>query len=71
MLNPSEIEEIKNYFAPKVLSGKNLPNPKTVADNTSFYLKDSNSIYIEHIMIDGKWHKKKVDLNSQVVLEEV
>jgi len=65
------IEELKNYFAPKVLSGKSLPNPKTVTDNTVFYKQESDGVFVEHIMFNGRWNKKVVDLNSNVVLEQV
>lgn len=71
MLSPSDIEEIKNYFSPKVLSGKSLPNPKAVADNTIFYKEESDGVFAEHIMFNGRWNKKVVDFNSNVVLEQV
>lgn len=71
MLKVEDIEEIKNYFSPKVLSGKSLPNPKSVADNTVFYKEESDGVFVEHIMFNGRWNKKVVDLNSNVVLEQV
>lgn len=70
-LNPQDIEEIKNYFAPKSLSGKTLPNPKTVTDNTIFYKEESDGVYVEHVMFGGRWNKKVVDANSNVVLEQI
>lgn len=71
MLNPQEIEEIKNYFAPKVLSGKSLPNAKSVTDNTIFYKEESDGVFVEHIMFNGRWNKKVVDINANVVLKAV
>ncbi len=71
MLNPSEINEIKNYFQPKTLSGKHLPNPKEVPDNTIFFKQESDGVFVEHIMFQGRWNKKVVDANSNVVLEQV
>ncbi len=65
------IEELKNDFAPKILSGKNLPNPKSVTDNQGFYLEASDGVYQEYIMFKGKWHKKVVDSNYNVILEQV
>ena len=70
MLNPEDIEEIRRYFNPKPLTGKYLPNVKTVSDNQSFYLEESDGVYVEHIMFKGKWRKKVVDINSNVVLKE-
>lgn len=40
-------------------------------DWATFYLKESDGVYVEHIMFDGRWHKKAVDLDSNIVLEEV
>ena len=71
MLKPNEIEEIKNYFSPKVLQGKSLPNPKSVADNTIFYKEESDGVFEEHIMFNGRWNIKVVDSNSKVVLRQV
>ena len=70
-LNTQDIEEMKNYFAPKELRGKSLPNPKTVNDFTTFWLQDSNGVQIEHKMFNGKWHIKVIDNNLRVVLLEV
>lgn len=64
------IEELKNYFAPKILSGKYLPNPKTVTDNQEFYLF-VDGVYKEHKMFNGKWHRKEINASNQVILVEV
>ena len=66
-----DIEWLKNYFSPKPEKGDTLPNPKIVTDRAVFYLKDSDGVYVEHIMFNGKWNRKVVDLNSNVILEEV
>jgi hypothetical protein len=66
-----EIEELKNDFAPKILSGRTLPNPKTVIDGQSFYLQASDGVYQEYLMFKGKWNKKVIDLNYNVILEQV
>ena len=71
MIEPQDIEELKRHFNVKVESGKSLPNVKSVSDNTPFYLKQSDGVYIEHIMFNGKWHKKVIDADSNVTLEEV
>ena len=71
MLNVTQIEELKNDFSPKILEGKTLPNPKSVADGQVFYLQASDAVFVEHIMFRGKWHKKIIDSDSQVILREV
>ena len=71
MIEPQDIEELKRHFNVKVESGKSLPNVKSVSDNTPFYLKQSDGVYVEYIMFNGKWHKKVIDANSNVTLEEV
>jgi len=71
LYNVKEIEALKNDFAPKILSGKVLPNPKSVVDGQSFYLQASDAVYEEHIMFRGSWYRKVVDLNSRVMLEKV
>jgi len=71
VLDVKQIEELKNDFAPKPLQGKTLPNPKSVVDGQSFYLLASDGVYVEHIMFNGKWNKKVVDLSSNVVLQAV
>lgn len=53
MLSPSQIEEFQNYFKPKALSGKTLPNPKTVMDGTEFYINN-----IKYTMRGGIWTTK-------------
>lgn len=68
---PQTIEELKNDFAPKELKGTSLPNPKSVSDFTTFWLQDSDGVYVEHKMFNGKWHKKVIDNNLQVVLLEL
>lgn len=71
MLQVEDIEELKNYFSPKILKGKSLPNPKSVSDSTIYFLEASDGVYVEHIMFNGRWHRKVVDSNSQVTLEQV
>ena len=70
MLSPSEINEIKNYFQPKSLSGKHLPNPKEVSDNQEFHLL-VDGVYIEHKMFKSKWFRKEINASNQVILVEV
>ena len=57
-LDVDQQKEIENYFSPKVLNGKSLPNPKSVADKTIFYLLASDGVYVEHIMFNGKMEQK-------------
>ena len=64
-------ENLKDDFAPKILSGKSLPNTKAVSDGQGFFLEESDGVYVEHIMFNGKWNKKVVDANNNVVLEQV
>lgn len=70
MFNNEQIEELRNYFHNKPEYGAKLPNPKDVPDWTIFFLKVGLA-YIEHIMFNNKWHKKVIDSNSNVTLEEV
>ena len=70
-LKITDIEAIKKHFSPKVLDGTSLPNPKSVMDGQPYFLKESDGVYVEHIMFKGRWHKKIVDSNSNVILEEV
>jgi len=65
-----QIEELRNYLQARPEYGTKLPNPKDVPDYTSFYLL-TDGVYIEHIMFKNTWHKKVVDSNSNVALEEV
>ena len=67
----SEIEELKNDFAPKILSGKTLPNPKSVSNGQSYYKEESDGVFVEHIMFKGRWNKKVVGSNNNVILEQV
>ena len=69
--NITDIENLKNYFTVKAEKGKKFPNVKSVNDGTIFFKLESDGIYVEHIMLDGRWHKKIVDSNSQVTLEQV
>lgn len=71
MIDITTLEEIKRSFSPILQKGTSLPNVKSVVDGTVFFKKESDRTYVEHIMIDGKWHKKVVDNLSQVILEEV
>ena len=41
-----------------------------MADKTSFYLKNGDT-YEEHIMFQGKWHRKVINEFSQTVLQKV
>lgn len=70
-LNIAGQKEVENYFSPKPQQGKSLPNPKSVSDMTPFYLQASDGVYVEHIMFNGKWHKKVVDSENQIILEEI
>ena len=69
-INIAQQKELENYLSPKLQKGGRLPNPKSVSDGTPFYLQASDGVYVEHIMFNGKWHKKVVDSNSNIVLEE-
>ena len=64
-------KELENYLSPKLQSGSRLPNPKSVSDGTPFYLQASDGVYTEHLMFNGRWHRKIIDSNSQVILDEV
>ena len=69
--NLTDIEELKQNFAPITLQGTTLPHPNSVADKTIFYLKKTDGIYYEHIMIDRIWMKKMVDADSNIILVKV
>lgn len=71
MITNEDIEELRPYFNTKNELGTKLPEPRTVVDGTSFYLQETDGVYVEHIMFKGKWHKKVIDSASQVTLEEV
>ena len=68
MADINQIEDLKHNFLSVPGIGEKLPNPKDVADKSSFYLK-SGDIYIKHKMINGKWMKEVVDSNSQVIFK--
>lgn len=70
MFKVEEIEDLKNYFTPKVEYGSILPAIKDTSDGMIFFLK-SGLVYIEHVMIKNSWYKKVVDSDSQVILEKV
>lgn len=71
-MNIENIEDLKHTFGTKPEIGEKLPNPKDVADKSSFYLKDSvnKDTWIKHKMINGKWYVEKVNSLSQVIFEE-
>jgi hypothetical protein len=71
ILELDAIEELKNHFSSKILDGKALPNPKSVSDKTVFFKEESDGVYLEHVMFKGRWHKKVVDSNSQIILEQI
>lgn len=71
MLSPEDVEEIRRNFSPKLQKGKTLPNKKSVSDGTPFYLLASDGVYVEHIMFNGRWNKKVVDSNANIILEQV
>jgi len=70
MADINQIEDLKHNFLSTPGIGDKLPNPKDVADKSSFYLK-SGDTYIKHKMINGKWMKEVVDRNSQVIFQQV
>lgn len=70
MADINQIEDLKHNFLSTPGIGDKLPNPKDVADKSSFYLK-SGDTYIKHKMINGKWMKEVVDSNSQVIFQQV
>ncbi len=61
----------RQYFVSRSEIGRTLPDPRAVSDGTTFYLKESDGVKVEHVMVEGKWHKKVIDGNDQVTLEEV
>jgi len=70
MSNIENVEDLKHTFGTKPEHGDKLPNPKDVADASSFWLK-SNDTYVKHKMLNGSWYKEVVDSNSQVILQKV
>ncbi len=70
MADINQIEDLKHNFLSTPGIGEKLPNPKDVADKSSFYLK-SGDTYVKHKMINGKWMKEVVDSNSQVIFQQV
>jgi hypothetical protein len=69
-LNTEQKEVLKESFAPKTESATKLPNVKSVGDNADFILVESG-IRTPHKMINGKWHRMVVDVNSIIRYEEV
>lgn len=53
--NPELLEEMRNYFHPKSEIVKTLPNPKTVENFKTVYIKQSNGTYKTYKMLDGTW----------------
>lgn len=70
MSSVEQVEDLKHTFSSKAEVGTKLPNPKDVADKSSFYLKSGDTM-IKHRMINGKWYMEKVNTLSQVIFEEV
>lgn len=70
MADINQIEDLKHNFLSTPGIGDKLPNPKDVADKSSFYLK-SGTDYIKHKMVNGVWMKELVDSDSQVILRKV
>lgn len=70
MSDVNQVEDLKHSFNVKPELGDKLPNPKDVADKSSFYLK-SGVDYIKHKMVNGVWMKELVDSDSQVILRKV
>ena len=66
-----DVEWLKQYFTPIAESGTELPSVQVTNDGTPFFLKESDGVFVEHIMFDGRWHKKVLDSDSNVTLEEV
>ena len=68
MFNNDEIEELRNYFQIKSESGIKLPNIKTMAEGSSFYLKSKLStgevIFKKYTVIDGLWHTEQADASA-------
>jgi len=65
------IEWLKQYFVAVAESGTRLPSVEIMSDGTPFFLQETDGVFVEHIMFNGRWHKKVVDSNSNVTLEEV
>lgn len=68
MFSNAEIEELRNYFQVKSESGTKLPNIKTMADNSSFYLQEKLStgeiIYKKYTAIKGAWYTEQADASA-------
>lgn len=50
--NVDDIEELKEYFAPKPETVTALPDKNTVPDYAMVIIKGSNKLYI---MVNGEW----------------
>lgn len=53
--NPEFLEELKNYFYPKPEIVKSLPNPKTVSEFKTVYIKQTDGTYKQYKMLNGTW----------------
>ncbi|MCZ2269940.1 MAG: hypothetical protein LC124_13910 [Ignavibacteriales bacterium] len=49
------LEELRNYFSPKQEIVKVLPDPKTVSDFKTVYIKQSDGTYKQYKMLNGTW----------------
>ena len=70
MSDVDRIEELKHTFGARIEIGEKLPNPKDVADRSSYLLKSGGTM-IKHKMINGDWYVEKINGSNQVVLEKV
>lgn len=55
MLNFADKEELRNYFAPKCETGRQLPKINEVIDGTFYKLTHHDGTIKLYIAIDGKW----------------
>lgn len=65
MFSNEQIEELRNYFQVKSDSGTKLPNIKTMADGSSFYLQGKTQtgqiFYTKYTVIKGAWYIEQAD----------
>lgn len=55
MITLEQIEELRQYFAPKIEEGIKLPEVRSVVDGTEFVLTEGTTKKL-YKMIKGKWY---------------
>jgi hypothetical protein len=55
--NPELLEELKLYFNPKPEIVKVLPDPRTVSEFKTVFIKQNDGSYKEYRMLNGSWYE--------------